>query len=194
MKKEKNKLSKTAKRKQIVGMLFALPWIIGLLVVYAYPLVSSLYYSFTDYSGFNTPEFVGLKNFEELFADYDETFWVAVSNTIDYALLSLPMGLILAFSLALALNVKTKMQGVYRVIAFLPTLVPTVATGIIWQWLMNTQYGLFNDVLYSIFKTTDVMIPWFKDPAYTNLSLTLVALWSVGRPSGFSGWIAGCAP
>lgn len=189
MKKEKNKLSHIAKRKQIIGMLFALPWIIGLLVFYAYPLVSSLYYSFTDYSGFNTPEFVGLKNFEELFADYDETFWVAVSNTLDYALLSVPMGLILAFSLALALNVKTKLQGVYRVIAFLPTLVPTVATGIIWQWLMNTQYGLFNDVLYSIFKTTDVMIPWFTDPAYTNLSLTLVAQWSVG--AGLLVFLAG---
>lgn len=189
MREQKKRISRTRKRRQIAGLLFAMPWIIGLIVFYAYPLLFSLYYSFTDYSGFNTPEFVGLRNFIELFKDFDETFWIAVRNTVAYALLAVPTGLILAFSLALTLNIKTKLQGMFRVIAFLPTLVPTVATGIIWQWLMNTQYGLINDVLYRIFKTKDAMIPWFTDPAYTTLSLTLVAQWCVG--AGLLVFLAG---
>ena len=113
-------------RHTINGLLFASPWIIGLLVFWIYPTLASAYYSFNKYNGVMNPQWVGLKNYIELFTD-DGDFLAAVYNTFYFAIVSIPLAIIFAFGLAMMLNAKIRGQVVYRTIYFLPTLVPEVA-------------------------------------------------------------------
>ncbi|OXS53879.1 spermidine/putrescine ABC transporter permease [Cohnella sp. CIP 111063] len=171
-------------RKGYYGWLFAMPWLLGIAIFYLYPLLSSFYYSFTKFNGFDVTGFVGFANYVELVKD--ELFWISVRNTFYYALLAVPTGLILGVFLAIMLNVKTRLQGIYRVIYFIPTLVPIVACGVIWQWLLNAQFGVVNYLLY------EVGLPqpgWFSSEIWSMPSLVLIAQWCVG--SGIIVFLAG---
>jgi multiple sugar transport system permease protein len=131
--------SRISRGDQVSGVLFALPWMLGLLIFFAYPLLSSIYFSLTDFNGQTVNAFVGFRNFTNLFADRDGTFIIAIRNTLVYTAMAVPSVIILGLCLALVMNIKSKVQGIYRVLAFLPTLVPAVATGVIWQWLLRPQ-------------------------------------------------------
>ena len=133
------------KKKARMGLLFTLPWIIGLLVFYAYPLFSSMYYSLTTYSILSPGKFVGFKNYQKLFND--ALFWKSVSNTVYFAVISVPVNIIVGITIALLLNIKSKAVGIYRTIFFIPTLVPIVATATVWKFLLDSQYGLINELL-----------------------------------------------
>ena len=88
-------------RKARTGVLFTLPWILGLLIFYAYPLIASIYYSFTSYSVLNPGEFVGLANYETLMAD--KLFWKSIANTLIFTAMSVPINIILGVAIALSL-------------------------------------------------------------------------------------------
>ena len=158
------------------GYIFALPWIIGLLIFYAYPLVSSVYYSFTKYNVVSPAHWVGLDNYVQLFGD--QTFWTGIRNTIFYALISVPLSVILGIFLAILLNTSIRGQGIFRTVFFIPTLVPVVATSIIWQWLLNPQFGLINQLLAMVGITGP---PWLGDPDWSKPSLILMAQWGIGH-------------
>jgi len=137
-------------RRAKYGYIFAAPWLIGLMAFYFYPLFSSIFFSLTDYNGVIINGFVGFENYLKLFAD--NVFIISIRNTLFYAVLVVPISLIFGVSTALLLNLPTKAQGVYRVIAFLPTLVPGVATALIWQWLLmeirKTKLLSFSKVVF----------------------------------------------
>ncbi|HZG77854.1 MAG TPA: sugar ABC transporter permease [Paenibacillus sp.] len=174
----------TARGRGWYGWLFALPWLLGIAIFYVYPLLSSFYYSFTEFNGFEVDRFVGLDNYARLLQD--ELFWTSVRNTFYYALLAVPTGLVLGLFLAVMLNIKSRAQGVYRVIYFIPTLVPIVACGVIWQWLLNAQFGVVNYLLY------EIGLPqpsWFSSEAWAMPSIALIAQWCVG--SGVIVFLAG---
>jgi multiple sugar transport system permease protein len=120
--------------------------------------------------------FVGLDNYKTLFAD--DVFWVSVRNTMLYTVLAVPTGLLVGVLTALLLNVKSKAQGVYRVVAFIPTLVPAVAVGIIWQWLLNSQFGIVNDILWRLAAIEGP--PWFGSEFWAKPSLMLISWWTIG--------------
>lgn len=158
------------------GILFALPWLLGLLIFYAYPLFSSVYYSFTQYNLMSDPRWIGLRNYAELFKD--PLFRKSVTNTLYYTLMVVPFSILFGVLLSLLLNVPVKGQGIFRTIIFLPTLVPAVAASTVWQWLLNPQFGIVNYLLGLM------GIPgpsWFFDPGMAKQSLVIIAQWTIGN-------------
>ncbi len=164
------------RRSLVVGLAFCLPWIIGLLGLHLVPVVLSLYYSFTDYDILQPPKWVGFDNYLSLFRD--SVFWGAVENTVIYALMAIPAGVVFAFGLALLLNTKIRGLAIWRTIYFLPNVLPTVAVSIVWLWVFNPLYGPVNWFL-------DLLgLPgpgWFADEHWGKPGLVLLSLWSVGQ-------------
>lgn len=164
------------RRIQRAGILFALPWIIGLLVFFAYPLFSSMYYSFTNYNIISEAKWIGLENYVTLFND--ELFWTGMKNTLFYALMQVPLSILVGVTLAILLNLPIYAQGLYRTIFFLPSLLPLIATTILWQWLLNPQFGLVNAFLAKI----GIDGPgWLGDTTWSKPSLVIMTLWVLGN-------------
>ncbi len=164
------------KKNMKYGLMFISPWIVGFSVFMLIPLVLSLYFSFTDYSILNSPAYIGTQNYSDLV--YDDVFWVSLRNTFLFALVFLPLGTILALSLALLLNSKLFMRSVFRTVFFLPSLVPLVAVAILWIETLHLDYGLVN------YLTGFLGIPsvdWIGDPRYSKPGLVLASLWTVGN-------------
>lgn len=159
------------------GLLFCSPIIIGLLCFTAYPIVASFYYSFNDYNALQPPEWIGLANYEEMFF-IDDRFWYALYNTVYYVGLAVPLGVVFSFFLASILNMKVSGLAFYRTIFFIPSIVPVVATSILWLWIFNPQYGIANTMLAYL----GIVGPgWISDPAWSKPSLVLMSLWTVGN-------------
>lgn len=172
--KRKNMLAKFTEYKY--GILFALPWILGLIIFYAIPLFSSIYFSFTTYSILQPGEFIGLQNYKDLFQD--PLFWKSVYNTIYFTLLFVPFSIIFGVALAMMLNMKVKGMAIYRTIFFLPTLVPHVALAVLWMWLLNPGFGLVNGLLNMI----GIEGPaWLGSETWSKPSLILMSLWGIGQ-------------
>ena len=164
-------------RKLLLGLLFTAPFTIGFLGLTVYPLLASLYYSFTRYQILTPAQWVGLENYANLFTK-DELFYKSLWNTVYYTLMSVPLSLLFSFFLALALNLKVRGMAAYRTIYFLPTLVPSVAMAILWLWLFNTQYGIFNSLLHLVGLRP---LGWVTNPKTALPSLVLMSLWIVGQ-------------
>lgn len=179
-----SKQSKPKKRRAVgieahkarMGVLFTLPWILGLLIFYVYPLLSSVYYSFTSYSVLNPGEFVGLQNYRDLM--HDDLFWKSIANTLIFTAMSVPVNIILGIAIALLLNTQIRGIGIYRTIFFIPTLVPVVATATVWRWLLNSNYGLFNSFLEALGLAP---IPWLASAQWSKISLVMMAAWGIGQ-------------
>ncbi|AMQ06212.1 carbohydrate ABC transporter permease [Sporosarcina psychrophila] len=177
MKTHKKKNRKLLKGSTTAGLLFASPWLIGLILFYAYPLIASIYFSFTDYSILQPGKFIGLNNYKELFND--QLFWKSIYNTIYFAVYFVPLSIIFGVALAMALNMKVKGMGIYRTIFFLPTLVPHVALAVLWMWLLNPGFGLVNDILGAV----GISGPsWLGSVTWSKPSLILMSLWGIGQP------------
>ena len=161
----------------ISGFLFTLPWILGLLIFYGYPLLSSIYYSFTSYSIVNPGKWIGIENYQALF--HDKTYWKSLTNTLFFAAFSVPVNITFGVFVAMLLNSKIKGLGFYRTIFFIPTLVPVVATAVVWKWLLNTQYGIVNAAIRGLGFPA---IPFLTDPSWTKPSLIMIAAWGIGQP------------
>jgi multiple sugar transport system permease protein len=151
---------------------------VGFVAFTALPVGLCLYYSFCDYSLLKPPMYRGLENYRTLFADPD-IFWNALGVTLYYAVFALPLGLILSLVLALLLNVKTPGQTIYRTIIFLPSLVPAVASAMLWLWLLNPKLGMVNLILHKI--GIGYSPGWYADKTWAMPSLVLMSLWGVGN-------------
>ena len=159
------------------ALAFISPWIVGLLVFTVYPLVASLYYSFCDYDVLTRPVWVGLLNYRDMISD--RVYWQSLGNTLVFAALSLPLGLLLALALALLLNQPVRGRGLYRAIYYLPSLVPAVAGAMVWLWILNGRLDLLNQALAFI----GIAHPpqWLADPAWTKPALVLMSVWGCGN-------------
>ena len=182
------------RRNLLKGLAFISPWIVGFIAFTAIPLVLSGYYSFCDYSLLQPPTWRGTENYQTIFSDVP-VFWKALWVTFYYAIFAMPLGTLVALSLALLLNSKVKGQAIYRTIIYLPSLVPSVASCMLWLWLFNSKLGLINTFLKADrnSKTAGLgcrMFPWAM-PA-----LVLMSIWGVGTRYGghLSCRLAGCAP
>ncbi len=164
-------------RALLKGLLFTSPFTIGFLAFTLYPLLASLYYSFTEYAILTAPRWVGVQNYANLFT-HDDLFWIALWNTLYFTLLAVPSGLLASLALAMALNVRIRGMSLYRTIYFLPTLVPTVALAVLWLWMFNPQYGILNRLLSVCGLPT---LGWLADIRLAKPALVLMGLWGVGQ-------------
>jgi len=167
---------RTERRRQLTGLAFCLPWLIGLAVFMVYPMASALVYSFCDYSVLLPPVGVGLDNYADLLAD--ALFWKSLGNTVYYAAGAVGLGLLTSLVLALLLNCRVRGQALYRTIFFLPSLVPIVAASILWMWMYKGQGGIINTVLESLGIDGPA---WLGNPAYAKPALILMAVWASGH-------------
>jgi len=169
-------LSRQERRRLLTGLAFISPWIIGFLAFILYPIVISFYYSFTDFSLFTAPNWVGIRNYQELFTR-DDKFLLSLYNTIYFAVLVMPASIVLALTMALVLNLPLRGISFYRAIFFMPTIVPAVASAIVWSWILNPGWGLLNGFLRILSIPGP---PWLTSPVWAKPSLVLVTLWGVG--------------
>lgn len=158
------------------GLLFVSPWLIGFGVFALYPIVVSFYYSLCTYNVVLPPRWIGIENYVNLLTD-DPHFWKSLYNTFYMMALGLPMGLTFAFLLAVLLNTKVRGLAVFRTIFYLPSIVPVVATSILWVWILNPECGLVNGALGWL----GIRGPgWLTDPRWSKPALILTGLWGVG--------------
>ncbi len=107
-------------------------------------------------------------------------FWRAVKLTLPYAFLSVPLGLIGSLAVALLLNQKVKGLGLWRVLYYMPAILPTVATALLWRWIFAPESGLLNNALSPVYTLLNIGRPrWFSDPNLAMPAFLIVSLWGV---------------
>lgn len=123
------------RKKDFVGFLYILPWLIGFLIFRLYPFIMSFYYSFSDYTMLKPPRYVGLYNFIYMFTK-DELFPKALLNTIKYVIITVPLKISFALFVAIILNMKLKGINLFRTVYYLPSIFGgSVAISILWRFL-----------------------------------------------------------
>jgi multiple sugar transport system permease protein len=164
------------RRDNKMGILFAMPWILGFAIFTLWPVFASLYYSLTNYSVLTQPKFEGLSNYVEL--THDDVFFTALKNTLFYVVGAVPLSTVVAIALAMLLNTKVRGMAFYRTIFFLPSLVPMIALAVLFLWIFNGDYGL----LKGAFEVVHVKAPnWLGDPAWSKWTLILISMWGCGQ-------------
>nr|WP_246278597.1 sugar ABC transporter permease [Phytohabitans rumicis] len=165
----------------MAGYVFLSPWLIGLMVVTAVPMLLSLYISFTNYdilSPWSEVEWVGLANYERMFTA-DPSYWRSVTVTISFALIAVPLKLAVALGVALLLNKAWRGVGLFRGLFYLPSLIGgSVALAIVWVNMFNRD-GAVNGFL-RLFGIEGK--PWVNDPTYALETLMVLAIWQFGAP------------
>jgi multiple sugar transport system permease protein len=158
------------------GLIFISPWLFGFFALSIFPIVYTFYLSLTRYSGIREPVLVGLQNYQRL--TNDPLFWKSAYNTLYYTLLAVPVGVIVAMLLAIAMNQKVREVHLYRAILYLPSILPVFAISLIFVYMLNPAYGLVNGLLHA----AGLPSPnWLGDPAYSKISLVLIAQLGAGQ-------------
>jgi multiple sugar transport system permease protein len=153
------------------------PWIFGIIIFTAYPMIASFYQAFTKFNLIDKPEWVGLDNFHRMFFE-DSDFWLALKNTIWISAISIPLRIVFALFTAWVLTKPKRGSSIYRTIFFLPSMVPTVAASMAFTYIFNPAYGPINRGLEAI----GIKEPpfWFMDPKWSKWGLILLGLWGIG--------------
>ncbi|MFJ7197594.1 MULTISPECIES: carbohydrate ABC transporter permease [unclassified Streptomyces] len=155
---------------------FMSPWLIGFCVFFAYPLISTVYFSFTDYDGFTAPVFSGLKNWSYVFNDYP-LFWPALRNTLWLVVVMVTCRVVFGLGVGLLITRIKTGAGVFRTLFYLPYLAPPVAATLGFVFLLNPGTGPVNSILGELGLPTP---GWFTDAAWSKPALTALAVWGVG--------------
>lgn len=204
------------KHEAATGRALVTPWVVGFLVFSVFTIGASFYLSFTDYNLFKAPEWVGLKNYQELFdiqtaplesreqrtsdalprgykevlrievgdggfvaGAQQENFWRSVRLTLLYAILTVPIGLVASLGVAMLLNQKVRGLSFWRVLYYLPAVLPAVASALLWRWMFSGN-GLINSALRPLLEPIGATPPsWLIDPAWVLPMFVIVSLWGV---------------
>ena len=152
--------------------LMILPAMLIFMVFVIYPVFYMLYVSFFDWNMIADMEFIGLKNYLDMFTDRE--FWKVLGNTFRFMLMMVPTTIVLSLSFALYLKRNTRINRILQNVMFMPNIVSLVSISFIWMWMMDEDRGLFNFVL-SLFGVDPVN--WLGDPNVAMLSLVIVNVW-----------------
>lgn len=174
-KSTKSAVSRFIHKEITVGYVFAAPFIIGFLCITVIPILSSLYYSFTDYNLIDKENFIGLTNYTRLLTD--ERFWNSFKVTMEYVVTSVPLKLAFALLIAMILTRKTKVSSFYRALYYVPSLIGgSIAVALVWKELFSRK-GLINYILRLIGLNP---ISWFGDMDFAMIPLVLMTVWQFG--------------
>ncbi len=162
--------------RRYVGLLYLLPWLLGMVFLQVVPIFQSLYYSFTDFSVAQSPTFVGLRNYQRIFHT-DPDFWNSLSVTIKYVLLAVPAKLLFALFIAVVLNSRLKFINFFRTLYYLPSILGgSVAISIVWRNLFMKN-GTINQILEILGLGR---INWMGSPFMALLNISLLTVWQFG--------------
>jgi multiple sugar transport system permease protein len=164
------------RRRTLTVLLFMSPWIVGFVLFLLYPMLSSLYFSFTKYDLLSTPRWAGLFNYRFMFTR-DPVFWQALKNTLWIIAVGVPTRIVFSIFTAALLTKRTRSVGVYRTVFFLPSMAPAVAATLGFVYLLNPATGPVNRILGSLHLPQPL---WFFDPTWSKPGLVLLGLWGVG--------------
>lgn len=167
------------RRNFIKGVAFVSPWLVSLLVFTIYPVFRTFQLSFTRAGGLNDPVFIGWANYIRLWNELikQRNFSIVLGNTIYYAILAVPVGIVVALALAIAMNTRIKEIPLYRTIIYLPSVLPAFALALAVKTLADPKSGLINEVL----RTVGIDPPyWFGDPAWAKIALVGAAQFGAG--------------
>jgi multiple sugar transport system permease protein len=170
-------VSKLHRREALDGFLMALPWLLGFLIFIAGPLLFGLYTSLTRWDIISSPVFVGFQNFIQMFSGQDPLFYQSLKVTVLYTLVSAPLHVVLSFILASLLNSKAPFKNLFRSTYYLPSILPVVASAILWSWVFNPDYGLLNYAL-SLFGITGP--GWLADKHWALPAIIIMNLQYIG--------------
>lgn len=160
------------------GLAFISPWIIGFLAFTLYPIMSSLYYSFTEYSILKEPVFVGFDNYVQMFTD-DRLFLISLKNTGYMIAVGLPIIIITTFIISVIMNDKRIVGTSFiRTLFFMPTLVPSIVLCVLWIWMLQPDTGVINNLLGLV----GIKGPaWLASPLWSKPGMILMQLWGSGN-------------
>ncbi|KZE78680.1 sugar ABC transporter permease [Paenibacillus elgii] len=166
-----------SKKEALVGWLFLAPEFVGIVLLYVFPVVFSLYLSFSDWNlvgGISSIKFVGLENFAKLFDD--EKVLMALKNNLIYTVLTVPVGMLLALILAVLIHSRVYGKSYFKVAFFIPYISSLVALGAVWSALYHPSKGPINQFLISLGITDPPK--WLADSNYSLLSIIIIAIWA----------------
>jgi len=156
------------------GYVLVLPWLLGLIIFIIGPIITSFYFSFTDFEGMGIPAWIGLANYQKAFFG-DDLFWPSLARTFEYSLVVVPVGLLGSLVLAVLLNHGIKGTNVFRTIFFMPSLTPAVALALAWTWLFHPTVGPINLALGWV----GIQGPgWLTDESWALPAVIVISLWA----------------
>lgn len=176
--------SKFIKKRIIDAWIFLIPMLIVLSLVAGYPLLRTIWFSFTDaeLADFRSINFIGLENYLSSYRDEwtgvlaDPSWWNAVYNTLFFTVVSVSLELLFGMIIALILNVSFRGTGLVRALVLVPWAIPTVVSAKMWSWMFHDQFGIINDILIKLgFLNTP--IAWAADPSWAMISVIIVDVW-----------------
>jgi len=163
------------KRQILAGYLFITPVILGYLIWVAGPMLAAIWLSLTEWDMLQPATFVGLSNYQQML--HDDLFWKSLAVTFYFTIVSVPFSLILSFALALLVNVNLRGVSIFRMLFYLPSIVPLVVNAVLWLWIFNSELGLLNAVLHWLGLPR---VLWFQDANWAMPALIIMSLWSIG--------------
>ncbi len=172
------RLSPLRRREALLGYAYISPWVIGFLIFTLFPMIATLLFTFTNISLSSEPvKFVGLDNYTTLFKDAQ--VWKSLGVTLKFALISLPVALIVPFSVAMLMNSKhLRGQAFFRTLFYMPYVIPFVAGIFAWSGMLNAETGWINQALRAL----GVQDPpnWLNDVSWIYPALVIMGLWGIG--------------
>lgn len=176
---------KTAIKRNYTGWLFIMPTVLGILFFTLYPMVASLVYSFFDYNVVDPPHNFGFQNYIRPFTEGWPEFSKSLQVTFVYSIVSIPLNMVLSFALALMLNQKAKGMRFFRLLYYLPVIIPSVVSGLLWRDIMQPNGGIMNAILEAVGLPAS---KFFMDKNTAMPTLIFTGLFGLG--GGMILWIA----
>lgn len=167
--------SSLRRRSMITGYLFISPVILGYLIWVVGPMLMAIWLSLTDWDMLRPAEFVGISNYREM--AQNDLFWKSLLVTFYFTLISVPLSLALSFAVAMLMNVKVRGIAFFRMLFYMPSIVPAVANAVLWVWVFNSEFGLLNVALGWLGLPK---VLWLQDPSWAMPALILMSMWGIG--------------
>jgi len=177
-------ISRTGRRRQLQGMLFVSPFVVGFLLFFVGPMGFAAVISLFNWPILSEPTFIGFDNFTNMVSD--GLFWKSLWITTIYTMVSVPLGMAVGLGLAMLLNQKVRGLAFFRTLYYIPAVVTGVSLAVLWSIMFNTQYGIINAGLRVIGLDA---IPWLTHTAWVIPALIIMSLWQVG--AGMVIYLAG---